>query len=153
MHIRHPGPCGEPECDLIPGWARDLAFLIDDYMEQIMLNFDNLNNAADRVVAKVNDLETTQSGSADTDAANQAALDAVTAKLDAIAPAPVAAPVVAAPPAQTLYVHTDGNPFDSAQYVSAGVAADGVTQLFTFNGDLNPGDTTGANADFAVYTA
>jgi len=116
-----------------------------------MGNLDQLSAAVDRVAAVVTDLQTQIANLNSGASSDQAAIDALTAKLDAIAPAP-AAPVAAPAATQTLYVHTDGNPFDSAQYVSAGTAPDG-TPLFTFNGDLNPGDTTGVNADFAVYTA
>ena len=161
-HILHETRCEHPDCADIPSWARDLAFLIDDSRETIMGNLDKLTadvalliTAGQAKDSRIADLEaenaqlkadqTTQAGN------DQAAIDALDATVIAALPGTPAVTTPAAP-AQTLYIHTDGNPFDSAQYVAAGTAPDG-TPLFTFNGDLNPGDTTGVNADFAVYTA
>lgn len=80
------------------------------------------------------------------DDTDQVAIDAIDAQVVAALPAPEAGTTRT----QYVYVGGDASTIDTTQYTASAVAPDG-RQLYTFAGDLNPGDSTGTNADFQVY--
>lgn len=124
----------------------------NDFLEQIMGDLTKLTTDMTALVAYATGLKTENDqlkADAATNASNdQAAIDALDSQVvAALPPAPITA-------ARTQYVFVGADPstIDATQYAVSAVAPDG-RQLYTFAGDLNPGDATGGNADFQVYVA
>jgi hypothetical protein len=119
-------------------------------LEQIMGDVTKLITDVTALIARNTDLETENTqlkADAATQSANdQAAIDALDQQV--VAALPVAS--VTSVRTQYVYVGADASTIDASQYTASAVAPDG-RQVYTFAGDLNPGDSTGASADFQVY--
>jgi hypothetical protein len=122
--------------------------ILSDNLALLTTAVDNLGTAAAAKDQKIADL-TAANDTLTTDEATAAATIAdLTAKVNAFEnPTPPPPPV-----ARTEYVHVGVNPIDTTQYTDTLTVDASGQELFTFTGDVNPGDQLGVSADWVVGT-